>query len=59
MATTAAADGRVERRIENYTKHWQKDTSKESAEHNANRLESYTEVVNGTRVTGPRLALFG
>ncbi|KAJ4474400.1 delta-sterol C-methyltransferase [Lentinula aciculospora] len=41
------ADGRSDSRIQNYTKFWQKDTSKEAHEDNANRLDSYTEVVNG------------
>jgi hypothetical protein len=42
------ADGRVGSRIENYTGFWDKDTSKESEGSNANRLDSYTDVVNGT-----------
>ncbi|KAJ4470269.1 S-adenosyl-L-methionine-dependent methyltransferase [Lentinula lateritia] len=41
------ADGRSDSRIQNYTKFWQKDTSKEAEVDNANRLDSYTEVVNG------------
>lgn len=41
------ADGRVDNRIENYTKFWQKDVNKESEVDNENRLDSYTDVVNG------------
>jgi hypothetical protein len=58
-STTATADGRVESRIENYTQFWKKDTSKEQDTDNANRLESYTDVVNGAppprSVRGPPL----
>jgi sterol 24-C-methyltransferase len=41
------ADGRVQNRIENYTAFWQKDKSQESEVDNENRLDSYTDVVNG------------
>jgi sterol 24-C-methyltransferase len=41
------ADGRSDSRIQNYTKFWQKDTANEVDADNANRLDSYTEVVNG------------
>ncbi|THU81749.1 delta-sterol C-methyltransferase [Dendrothele bispora CBS 962.96] len=41
------ADGREDSRIQNYTKFWQKDTSKEAQTDNENRLDSYTDVVNG------------
>ena len=41
------ADGRQERRVENYTKFWQKDISKESEADNKARLDSYTDVING------------
>ena len=43
------ADGRHEKRMTNYTKFWQQDMSKEKDVDTSNRLESYTEVVNGTR----------
>ncbi|EPT00560.1 hypothetical protein FOMPIDRAFT_1023699 [Fomitopsis schrenkii] len=43
----AQADGRVNERIENYTKFWQKDISKDTESDTANRVESYTDVVNG------------
>ena len=55
MAPTATesnnvtADGRQENRISNYTKFWQNDMSKEKDVDTSNRLESYTEVVNGER----------
>ncbi|KDR80243.1 hypothetical protein GALMADRAFT_242548 [Galerina marginata CBS 339.88] len=40
-------DGRVQNRVENYTKFWKKDPTKEQDEDNDKRIESYTEVVNG------------
>lgn len=40
-------DGRQEQRVDAYTKFWQKDMSKEADVDNQNRLESYTDVVNG------------
>lgn len=40
-------NGRQAERLENYTKFWQKDLSKEGAAHNENRLDSYADVVNG------------
>ncbi|TFK32019.1 delta-sterol C-methyltransferase [Crucibulum laeve] len=45
--TTARSDGRVDNRIENYTKFWHEDPTKEQGEDNEKRLNSYTEVVNG------------
>jgi sterol 24-C-methyltransferase len=53
MSPTATAenptyeDGRKADRIGNYTKFWQKDISKEAEVDNENRIDSYTEVVNG------------
>jgi len=47
MASTQYTDGRQERRVENYTKFWQKDLAKEGEADNQNRVESYTDVVNG------------
>lgn len=41
------SDGRVNDRIENYTKFWNADPLKEQEVDNAKRLDSYTEVVNG------------
>ncbi|KII87883.1 hypothetical protein PLICRDRAFT_42408 [Plicaturopsis crispa FD-325 SS-3] len=46
-ATEAQADGRQGKRIENYVDFWQKDLSKESTTDNDNRVDSYTDVVNG------------
>ncbi|KIY47895.1 hypothetical protein FISHEDRAFT_65928 [Fistulina hepatica ATCC 64428] len=46
-STQAQADGRVGGRIENYTKFWQKDMSKEASVDTENRVDSYTDVVNG------------
>lgn len=40
-------DGRVLNRMENYTKFWQKDPNEEQDQDNKNRIDSYTEVVNG------------
>lgn len=40
-------DGRVQNRIENYSKFWKQDPNKEQDGDNKNRLDSYTEVVNG------------
>ena len=50
MSSSGAAlsDGRVQNRIENYNQFWQKDLNKEDEQGNKNRLEQYTEVVNGT-----------
>lgn len=53
MAATATVngqnlpDGRVNDRIENYTKFWQKDMGKEANVDTENRIDSYTDVVNG------------
>jgi hypothetical protein len=47
MASTQYTDGRQESRVENYTKFWQKDLGKEGEADNQNRVESYTDVVNG------------
>ena len=41
------SDGRHEERMNNYTKFWQQDMSKEKEVDTANRIDSYTEVVNG------------
>jgi sterol 24-C-methyltransferase len=40
-------DGRIESRVENYTKFWKKDPTNEEDSDNSNRLDSYTDVVNG------------
>lgn len=41
-------DGRVNSRIENYTAFFDKNSVHDSEEHKKNRLENYTDVVNGT-----------
>ncbi|KDQ58582.1 hypothetical protein JAAARDRAFT_34401 [Jaapia argillacea MUCL 33604] len=40
-------DGRVNKRIENYTAFWQKDMANEAKVDTDNRVDSYTDVVNG------------
>lgn len=48
MVQTQRDDGRIDNRIENYTKFWQKDLKKEESNDNDKRLDSYTDVVNGS-----------
>ncbi|KAI5987630.1 S-adenosyl-L-methionine-dependent methyltransferase [Pisolithus albus] len=45
--SAAYADGRQQKRVERYTKFWQKDLTHESDADNKNRLDKYTDVVNG------------
>ncbi|OBZ67859.1 Sterol 24-C-methyltransferase erg6 [Grifola frondosa] len=45
--SSAQADGRVGKRIENYTGFWQKDLNKEGKADTDNRVENYTDVING------------
>ncbi|KAI6019908.1 S-adenosyl-L-methionine-dependent methyltransferase [Pisolithus orientalis] len=45
--TAVYPDGRQETRVEGYTKFWQKDLKHEAEADNQNRLDSYTDVVNG------------
>ncbi|THH14408.1 hypothetical protein EW146_g5919 [Bondarzewia mesenterica] len=47
MSTPTSRDGRVGQRIENYTAFWQKDANKEAAVDTENRVENYTDVING------------
>ena len=49
MSTTTApsADGRVNSRIANYTGFWEKDSAKDTDVQKSNRLENYTDVING------------
>lgn len=47
MSTVPRSDGRIENRVENYTKFWKKDLNQEESGDNVKRLESYTDVVNG------------
>ena len=44
------ADGRVNSRIENYTQFWQKELSNEAKVDTDNRVDSYTDVVNGMSI---------
>ena len=37
---------RNEEGIAQYTKYWQSDSAKDTAEHSANRLDQYKDVVN-------------
>ncbi|OCH86498.1 hypothetical protein OBBRIDRAFT_797119 [Obba rivulosa] len=45
--SSATADGRVGSRIQNYTKFWQKDAAQDGKADTDNRVDSYTDVVNG------------
>ncbi|THH05214.1 hypothetical protein EW145_g4958 [Phellinidium pouzarii] len=47
MSSAQLDDGRVEKRVANYTAFWQKDISKEVGADTENRIDSYTDVVNG------------
>jgi hypothetical protein len=47
MSASKLDDGRVGSRIENYSDFWQKDIRKEGQVESDNRLENYTDVVNG------------
>ncbi|KAF9530229.1 delta-sterol C-methyltransferase [Crepidotus variabilis] len=47
MSSGKLDDGRIVDRMENYTKFWQKDIHNEQDVDNENRLNSYTDVVNG------------
>lgn len=49
MAPTSEtlADGRERSRISNYNAFWQKDLLKEASVDTENRLDNYTDVVNG------------
>jgi sterol 24-C-methyltransferase len=35
-------------RVQKYAKRWDKDSANDTEEHKQNRLDEYTEVVNGT-----------
>lgn len=47
MSASKLDDGRVGSRIENYSDFWHKDIRKEGQVESDNRLENYTDVVNG------------
>ncbi|WOO79713.1 Sterol 24-C-methyltransferase erg6 [Vanrija pseudolonga] len=42
-----AADARSEARVSNYTKFWNKDSAKDTETDKSNRLDQYTDLVNG------------
>jgi len=44
---TVMADGRVKERVSNYTGFWEKDSANDNETQKANRLENYTDVING------------
>ncbi len=44
----SATDGRSEGRMQKYADFWDSDMKKEEKSHTENRLENYTEVINGT-----------
>ena len=48
MPADTLADGRQGGRIENYTKFWKNDLKREGERETEQRLDNYTEVVNGT-----------
>jgi sterol 24-C-methyltransferase len=50
-STSTTTDGRVNSRIENYTAFWEKDSAKDSDVQKANRVENYTDVINGEYLT--------
>ena len=45
--SSTGVDGRVNDRIQNYTKFWNADPLKEQGKDTTKRLDSYTDVVNG------------
>ncbi|KAG8898898.1 Delta(24)-sterol C-methyltransferase [Tulasnella sp. 403] len=47
MSSDVKADGRVKSRVANYVGFFEKDSSKDSKAHQDNRLENYTDVING------------
>lgn len=51
VTRTTNGDGRVGDRITNYTGFWEKDSKNDGEEQRKNRLENYTEVVNGASLT--------
>ena len=50
-------DGRRGKRLEAYTRWWQKDLNKEADLDNQNRLDSYADVVNG-KLGHPNTSVF-
>lgn len=43
----ASTDGRVDSRVANYAGFFEKDAHNESEAHQENRMENYTDVING------------
>lgn len=41
------AETRQTERVQNYSKRWEKESSKDTDAHKQSRLDEYTEVVNG------------
>lgn len=44
---TIMADGRVKERVSNYTGFWEKDSANDNEAQRSNRLNNYTDVING------------
>ncbi|KAI5983604.1 S-adenosyl-L-methionine-dependent methyltransferase [Pisolithus marmoratus] len=57
--STGYADGRQEKRLERYTKFWQKDLTHESKADSKNRLDKYIDVVNGYYDGATELSEYG
>jgi len=57
--STRKGDGRVNSRITNYTKFFEEDSKNDTEEHKKNRLENYTDVVNGYYDGATELYEFG
>lgn len=51
-------DGRQDKRVDGYTKFWQKDIGNEARVDTDNRLDNYTDVVNGAFNTTKQLIFF-
>jgi sterol 24-C-methyltransferase len=47
MSSTRLNDGRVDSNFENFSQFWEKDLTKEAQVHSGNRIDNYTDVVNG------------
>ena|ERR1700761_5569656 len=47
-ATAPIQDGRIQSRVENYTGFWEKDSANDTEVQRANRLDQYTDVINGS-----------
>jgi sterol 24-C-methyltransferase len=47
VSSSRLDDGRVDSRFENYSRFWQKDLTKEAQVDSDNRIDNYTDIVNG------------